>query len=390
MSGLEKPSLEIADIFEQFSHRLGPQTPQVWKVIRAIKNCRTSVLGGHSKKCDSCDHVTNAYNSCRNRHCPKCQFSARVDWIEAREQDLLPCQYFHVVFTIPAALKPVFLMNKRICYDLLFKAASETIKDACASQRNLGAQAGAIGVLHTWSQNLIDHPHVHFIVPGGGLTKDSLSWKPCKKDYFVSVRVLSKLFRGKLLDMLRLAFERGKLDFFGQIEHLSLAHCFDGLLSDCAAKDFVVYAKPPFAGPEAVIKYLGQYTHRIAISNYRLVKLEGEIIFFKVRDNENPGSKKVISLHVKEFMRRFLLHVLPKGFVRIRHFGFLSSRIKKVKIVTIRMLMGVAEAVAKIASDESRKQLMKRLTGIDPNLCPSCQIGTMMLANAFPTFLNSS
>ena len=390
MSGAKKPTLEIADIFHQFSHLLGTQMPQTWKVIRAIKNCRTSVLGGHVKKCDSCDHSTNAYNSCRNRHCPKCQFGARADWIEAREQDLLPCQYFHVVFTIPAELKTVFLMNKRVCYDILFKAASESIKDGCESEKNLGAQAGAIGVLHTWSQSLIDHPHVHFIVPGGALAKDGSLWKPCKKDFLVSVRVLSKLFRGKLLDFLRTAYDRDKLDFFGQIQHLKHSHCFDSLLADCAAREFVVYSKPPFAGPKAVIKYLGQYTHRIAISNYRLVKLEGETIYFKVRDNENPGKKKVMSLHVKEFMRRFLLHVLPKGFVRIRHFGFLSSRIKKVKIAAIRTLMGVSEAVSKLTNSESRKELIKRLTGIDLDLCPHCRKGTMVMVTAFPTLLNSS
>ncbi|TVQ73048.1 MAG: IS91 family transposase [Oceanospirillales bacterium] len=390
MSGYQKPTLEIADIFNEHSDLLGSMPKQIWKVVQAIKNCRTDALGGHLMKCDSCDFKKNAYNSCRNRHCPKCQFLARSKWIEAREADLLPCSYFHVVFTIPAELKPVFLQNKKECYDILFKAASATIKEVAANEKHLGAETGSIGVLHTWAQNLMDHPHVHFIVPAGGLSEDKSRWIASRKDFFVPVRVLSKVFRGKLLSLLRAACDEGTLSFFGEIEYLSSPQFFDELMFTCAAKEFVVYAKKPFAGPKAVISYLGQYTHRIAISNYRLVALDGDMVTFKVRDNDNPGEKKVMTLHVKEFMRRFLLHVLPKGFVRIRHFGFLSSRAKKAKIATIRALIGLANYLSGKAEKETWKELLLRKTGIDADRCPKCKIGFLIEVRSLYPFINSS
>lgn len=377
MKDFYKPTLEIADIFNQFGHLLGALPWQSQKVVQDITNCRTSVLGGHRLKCDECEYQKNSYNSCRNRHCPKCQFLPTVRWIEKRTEDLLPCQYFHVVFTVPAELKPLMLRNKKDSYDLLFKAASETLKEVAQNPKRLGAEIGFIGVLHTWGQNLQDHPHCHFIVPGGGLHKKKTKWVPCKKDYFLPVQVLSEVFRGKMLEYVEKAFDDGRFRFMGQIEYLkSYAH-FKELLMNCAAKEWVVDSRKTFAGPEQVINYLGQYTHRIAISNYRLVKLEGENVHFKVRDRDDPKKKKILILHVKEFMRRFLLHVLPKRYVRIRHFGLLGSRLKKMKIAIVRRLQGIEDKVVE-RLEETWKELLERFTGIDANLCPKCQKGILL------------
>ena len=302
MKAFYKPSLEVADVFRQFGHLMGKMSIEQHKVVQDIKNCRTEMLGGHLLECDNCNHQKNAFNSCRNRHCPKCQFLARVKWIEKRVEDLLPCQYFHVVFTIPAELRSLFVMNKKIAYNTLFKAASETLKEVAENPKNLGAEIGFIGVLHTWSQELIDHPHVHFIVPGGGLNKDKTKWIACKNNYFLPVKVLSEVFRGKILSKLETAFDKEDLSFVGDIEYLQAPANFKGLLESCSYKEWAVYAKEPFAGPKQVINYLGGYTHRIAISNYRLIKIEDERVYFKCRDRKNPEKKKVISLHVIEFM----------------------------------------------------------------------------------------
>jgi hypothetical protein len=371
---MERPQIEIADVFNKFGHLLGNQLPDHHKVMNAIKSCRTEKLGGHALKCNSCDHKKNAYNSCRNRHCPKCQFLTKVKWIEKRKEDLLPCQYFHSVFTIPSELRPLFLRNKKLCYSFLFKASSETLKEVAQSSDHLGADIGFIGVLHTWGQNLVDHPHIHYIVPGGGLNKKKTKWIHCPKDYFLPIKVLSKIFRAKMLKLIRSAYDNNEFKIIGEIDQLSNYNIFNELMMTLASKDWVVYSKKPFAGPEQVINYLGGYTHRIAISNFRLVKIEGEKIFFKVRDKDNPGKSKVISLHVKEFMRRFLLHVLPRGFMRIRHFGILGNRYKKEKIALIRMLENIIiELKSKEAEDW--KDLLKRVTGIDINSCKKCGIG---------------
>jgi hypothetical protein len=387
--GSARTTLEVADVFNKFSHLLGSQPKEVWKVVDAIRNCRTRVLGGHMMRCNSCDFEKNAYNSCRNRHCPKCQFITRERWTQAREQDLLPCVYFHVVFTVPGELRPVFLQNKRICYDLLFKAASETIREVAANEKNLGAQTGSIGVLHTWAQNLVDHPHVHFIVPGGGLTKDG-KWRGCRGKFFAPIRVLSQVFQAKLLSGLRAAYNSQELRFFGEQIPFSSPQIFDALLLDVAQKDFVVYAKQPFDGPMQVIKYLGGYTHRIAISNYRLVSMDGEKISFRVRDTSNPGGQKIMTLHVVEFMRRFLLHVLPKGFVRIRHFGFLGSRAKKKSLEFIRSLFGAIRLISKEQVQEHWKQLLARKFGINADECPKCRKGQLEVISSYWPLLNSS
>ena len=302
--------------------------------------------------------------------------------MEKRVEELLPCQYFHVVFTLPAEIKAVMLQNQRVCYDLLFKAASQTIK-------KVSKGGGSIGVLHTWAQNLLDHPHVHFIVPGGALSENRNEWTSCKEDFFAPVRVLSKVFRGKFLSMMEAVFDEDKLKFFGDCEHLKQKMFFDEVMVQCAGKEFVVYAKEPFAGPKQVIDYLGRYIHRIAISNYRLVSLVGDMLTFKVRDKNDPKKKKMMTLHVKEFMRRFLLHVLPRGFVRIRHFVILGNRFKKKNISLIRKLCGIIQKSVTRAK-ESWKDHLLRTTGIDINMCRKCEKGIMEEVTQMPLLLSTA
>lgn len=382
MKTFYKPDLEIADLFHRFGHELGALSFSHQKVIKDITSCRTSELGGHLVRCDECEYQKNSYNSCRNRHCPKCQFLTQLRWIDKRTKDLLPCPYFHVVFTIPSELNPLILRNKEVGYNILFRAASETLKDVAENPKQLGAEIGFIGVLHTWAQNLIDHPHIHFIVPAGGLNKKKTKWVHCKKDFFLSVRVLSKVFRGKMLEKIEEAFHRGKLEFKGKIDYLKHFPNFKELLITAASKEWVVYAKEPFNGPKQVINYLGQYTHRIAISNYRLVKLDGDKIHFKVRNKENPKKKKVMVLDVRQFLRRFLLHVLPKGYVRIRHFGLLGSRLKKQNIKIARAIQGIVDIIEDLHLDW--KQLLKAFTGLDPDKCPQCKVGTLITTGVAP------
>jgi len=386
---MKKPNLEIADIFHKFGHLLGNLPKDHKKVVQDILNCRTSVLGGHKLKCGNCDLEKNSYNSCRSRHCPKCQFLTKAKWIEKRSQDLLPCQYFHVVFTIWSELRPLFLRNKKVCYNLLFKAASETLKEVAENPKNLGAEIGFIGVLHTWSQSLINHYHIHFIVPGGGLNKEQTKWIPCRKDYFLPIKKLSAVFKGKMLNYLRKAYDKGEFEFSGKLEHFNSNNVFSSFLADLAKKDPVIYAKKPFSGPEQVINYLGQYTHRIAISNYRLIKIEGEKVHFKCRDREDPSKSKVLILNVREFMRRFLLHVLPKGYMRIRHFGILGNRLRKQKIEIIRKLNGILEFIQE-GLQKSWEELLEKFTGIDIKKCPSCKIGRLYEFAEMKGILNTS
>ena len=374
---MSRQSLELAKLFRQYGHLLQGVIPEQQKVINAVTNCRTEILGGHIQSCNRCDYQKNCYNSCRNRHCPKCQYLTKVKWIEKRKEDLLPCEYFHVVFTIPSGLRRFFLQNKERCYSLLFKASSETLKEVAKNPKNLGADIGFIGILHTWSQNLIDHPHIHYVIPAGGLSKEKNRWIKSKKDYFLSVKILSQVFKGKLLKMIKEIYEEDNLTLLGELEELNAPHIFDHYINELASKSWVVYAKKPFAGPEQVINYLGQYTHRIAISNYRLEKVEDERVFFKVRDTNNPGKSKTTSLAINEFLRRFLLHVLPKGFVRIRHFGILGNRYKKEKIKLIRELENIIE---NLSSEVllNWQDLLKKVLGLDMSQCPNCNIGELI------------
>jgi hypothetical protein len=373
--------LEVADIFRQHgpahreSHRLSRND---WRVMRAIEVCRTSVLGGHKDKCDNCGHLEISYNSCRNRHCPKCQTLKKERWIEARGEDLLPIQYFQVVFTIPSELNHLVSMNRKVMYDLLFRSVSETLMELANDQKYLGARIGAIGILHTWGQNLMDHPHVHCIVTGGGLSPDGNRWVSCRKGFFLPVRVMSALFRGKFLDHLKHCFERDKLVFPGSISHLKEPGNFETFRKRFYDKKWVVYCKPPFSGPEGVLQYLGRYTHRIAISNNRILANRDGNVSFLWRDYADDSRKKTMTLKAGEFIRRFLLHVLSERYVRIRHFGLLANRSRKDNIAACRKIIGGEKAVAKEnTKQETWQEQLLRICGIDVAACPVCQTGRM-------------
>lgn len=312
-----------------------------YKVVNAVTNCHTPVLGGHVFRCDHCGNKNISYNSCRNRHCPSCQAAARYEWVDNRMKELLPVPYFHVVFTIPAQLNPFALRNKRIIYNILFKAAAETLHLLAKREKYLGAAIGFIAVLHTWGQNLMDHPHLHCVVPAGGLSDDKTEWKQTPRESFLfPVKVVARLFRGKFLALLREAIADRELVFHGTLSNYEQDSVSLGQLIDLLYKtEWVVYAKPPFAGPEAVLKYLGGYTHRIAISNSRITEVTDTTVSFRWKDYADNNRRKVMMLSHDEFIRRFLLHVLPKGFVRIRYYGFLGQAVKKERLLQCRELL---------------------------------------------------
>ena len=373
--------IEVADIFRQHgptyrkSHRMSRNH---LRVMRAIEVCRTAVLGGHKDKCDNCGHLEISYNSCRNRHCPKCQTLRKEKWIEARSEDLLPIQYFHVVFTIPSELNPLVSMNRKVLYNLLFRSVSETILELSNDPKHLGAKIGVIGILHTWGQNLMDHPHVHCIVTGGGLSPDEDRWVSCRKGFFIPVRVMSALFRGKFLDLLKSSFEAGDLVFSGGISHLKEPGNFEPFRRHLYHKKWVVYCKPPFDGAKGVLQYLGRYTHRIAISNHRILTIRDGNVSFLWRDYADDNRQKTMTLQAGEFIRRFLLHVLPSRYVRIRHFGLLANRNRKDNIALCREILGSGKTVTKENDrQETWQEQLLRICGIDVTTCPVCHKGRM-------------
>jgi hypothetical protein len=344
--------------------------------MRAIEICRTAELGGHVDVCDTCGAIRISYNSCRNRHCPKCQFLRKEQWLEARKQDLLPVQYFHVVFTIPDELNPLALRNQRVIYDILFKSVSETLTELGKDPKHLGAQIGFISILHTWGQNLMDHPHIHCIVTGGGLSLNGKRWLSCRKKFFLPVRVLSRLFRGKFLSYLKKGYDSEELIFPGNIGHLQNSELFKEFLRGLYSHEWVVYCKPPFKGPENVLKYLGRYTHRVAIGNHRIVRMEDAKVSFLWRDYADGNKNKVMALDVFEFIRRFLLHVLPERFVKIRYYGLLGNRNRKGMLHQCSKLLGVI--VSKIGPiSETWQEFLLRVCGIDLMKCPFCEKGRM-------------
>jgi hypothetical protein len=347
--------------------------------MRAIEACRTAALGGHKDQCDRCGHLEISYNSCRNRHCPKCQTLRKEKWIEARGGDLLPIQYFHVVFTIPAELNPLVSMNPKIMYDLLFRSVSETIMELANDPKHIGARIGIIGILHTWGQNLMDHPHLHCVVTGGGLSPDGSSWVSCRKGFFIPVRVLSALFRGKFIDFLKNSFRSGDLAFHGSISQLKKPDHFDAFRRHLYHKKWVVYCKPPFDGPKGVLQYLGRYTHRVAISNNRILKIRDDNVSFLWRDYVDDNRQKTMTLKADEFIRRFLLHILPERYVRIRHFGLLANRNRKKDIASCRKFLGTGKtATPEKARQETWQEQLLRICGIDVTICPVCQKGRML------------
>src|SRR6266849_918416 len=312
--------------------------------MSAIESCRTAALGGHVARCEDCSHTLIAYNSCRNRHCPKCQGQAAKECLAEREADLLPVPYYHLVFTLPAPISDIAYHNKAVIYDLLFKASAETLITIAADPKHLGARIGVTCVLHTWRSAMTHHPHLHMIVPGGGLSMDDSRWISCKPNFLLPVRVLSKLFRRLMLEKLLAAHAAGRLQFFGAYAHLADANTFAAFLAPLSKKRWFVYAKRPFAGPKAVLAYLSRYTHRVAISNSRLIAVDRRSVTFKVKDyrNEGPGRYTTMTLDAGEFIRRFLIHVLPKGFHRIRHYGLFASANRAETIARARELLGLA------------------------------------------------
>jgi hypothetical protein len=349
--------LEVADIFRVH----GPawrQTTQLslgpLKVMSAIEQCRSAALGGHVLRCSGCEQIEVAYNSCRNRHCPKCQASAAHRWLEARQADLLPVEYYHVVFTLPATISVIAWYNKAVIYGLLFDVAAETLRTIAADPKHLGAQIGATLVLHTWGSVLTHHPHVHGIVPGGGLSPDGERWVACRPGFFLPVRVLSRLFRRRFLEELAAVHRHGELRFFGEYAALADPAVFAQWLAPLRACEWVVYAKRPFAGPEAVLAYLSRYTHRVAISNQRLVALDERGVTFRWKECRAKGRTryKTMTLGAHEFMRRFLLHVLPGGFHRIRHYGLLANPVRRQNLAKIRELLHVTAAGAQAAATD--------------------------------------
>ena len=344
---MNRPPLEVADIIraagDDFIHR--NQAHLAWpqlKVLRAIRNCRTQALGGHLDRCSGCGHEAISYNSCRNRHCPKCQTNAREQWLAKRGEDLLPVPYFHVVFTIPHDLSALALQNKRILYDLLFQTSAETLIEVAADPKHLGARVGFLAVLHTWGQNLQHHPHVHCVIPAGGLSPDVSRWIRSPASFFVPVRVLSKVFRGKFVGGLKRLFRSHKLSFHGLLSSLADSKQFRRFLRQLFRKDWVVYAKKPFRGPAYVLQYLARYTHRVAISNHRLISFEEGKVTFRYKDYAHGNKKRTMTLTSDEFLRRILLHVLPGGFVRIRHYGFLANRSRSRLVTIARQMLDVA------------------------------------------------
>jgi hypothetical protein len=373
----ERGRIEVADIFTQYgdAYRSAHALPaRRLRAMRAIETCRTAELGGHVDECGHCGTKLISYNSCRNRHCPKCQFLKKEKWIEDREKDLLPIVYFHVVFTIPHLLNRLVQFNQELFYNLLFKAVSATLLQLAHDPKRLGAEIGFISILHTWGQNLMDHFHVHNIVTGGGLT-GSGAWKACKGRFFISVNVLSALFRGKFLAYLKKLHAEGKLTCPGELESPG---AFEALIAKLYRKGWVVYCKTPFKRTQDVIDYLGRYTHRIAISNHRLVKLEDDKVLFRWRDYADNNKTKFMPLHAHEFIRRFLLHVLPDRFVKIRHYGLLANRCRREKIERAKKLLKVeTTAASREQKAETWQERLLRMTGFDVTRCPNCKERSM-------------
>lgn len=377
---MPEPSPTLGDVVRLYAPALLAErgaavTPAQRAVLAALGRCRTAALGGHVYRCDHCGAERIAYNACRDRHCPSCLGHKRAAWLQARTDELLPVPYFHVVFTVPQEIAALALGNKKVVYGILFRAVAETLQRIAHDQRHLGAQIGFLAVLHTWTQTLEHHPHVHCVVPGGGLSPDGTRWIPCRERFFLSVKVLSRLFRGKFLARLAQAAERGELRFAGSTAALANAGDWANFLRQMRRKDWVVYAKPPFGSPAQVLKYLARYTHRVAISNARILAADGGRVTFRYRDRAPGNARRTMTLPGVEFLRRFLLHVLPKGFVRIRHFGFLAPCARK-KLALCRTLLQASAATARDATVPAAPETDRDEQG-QADRCPTCGVGRM-------------
>jgi hypothetical protein len=386
---VSRPALEVADILrahgpaylEAFGETISSEQR---RVLKDLTLCRTAALGGHVEACTVCGHRQIAYNSCRNRHCPKCQAATRAAWLEARAADLLPTDYYHAVFTLPHQLGPLALQNQRAVYGLLFRATAETLLHIAADPQHLGATIGFHAVLHTWGQNLLHHPHVHCVVPGGGLSPDKTRWVSSPRGFFLPVRVLGEVFRGKFLQMLAAAFAAGGLAFHGKLVEWQEARSFQALLEATTRTPWVVYVKPPFGGPERVLQYLARYTHRVAISNHRLLALEDGQVTFLWKDYAQGQVEKPMTVSALEFIRRFLLHVVPSGFMRIRHYGLLANRQRQDNVRCCRQLLETVveepvqpEANTGCGDDDTEGQK-------EWGCCPACHQGLMVIVEKLP------
>jgi putative transposase/transposase-like zinc-binding protein len=389
---MRQVSLEVGDVFRDYAaeylEAFGDVTSSDQRrVLRDLMRCRTAALGGHVEECDQCGHRVISYNSCRNRHCPKCQGAARAAWLAKQAEDVLEVGYYHIVFTLPDPLGPVALQNRRLVYGTLFQAAAQTLIQVAADPKHLGAQIGLLAVLHTWGQTMILHPHIHCVVPGGGLTPDGTRWVSCRPGFFLPVRILSRMFRGKFLAMLRDSHDRGKLSFHGQQQALANPSTFRRWCHELRETEWVIYAKRPFGGPQQVLKYLARYTHRVAISNQRLVKMEQGQVHFQWKDYAHDHAQKVMALDAVEFMRRFLLHVLPSGFVHIRHYGFLANRCREEKLPQCRRLIAAyrGEPLEGPMSSKSSDAEVPPASEVTPrdaedrHRCPACGQGQLII-----------
>jgi hypothetical protein len=383
---VSRPPLEVADIFRDFGAawrraNAGHVSLGQMKVMSAIERCRTVALGGHVARCEECSHIQIAYNSCRNRHCPKCQGAAAKEWLAEREAELLPVPYYHVVFTLPGQIADIAYHNKAVIYDSLFRASAETTVTIAADPKRLGARIGITSVLHTWGSAMTHHPHIHMIVPGGGLSDDGSRWVSCRPSFFLPVRVLSRLFRRLFLEQLVAAHQAGRLQFFGQYAALADTTAFAAFLAPLRRAEWVVYSKKPFGGPEAVLAYLSRYTHRVAISNRRLIAVDETGVTFKYKDYriEGPERYKTMTLATGEFIRRFLMHVLPKGFHRIRHYGLFANGNRAEHIARARELLAMP---APQTQPETTAASEPDQPGVLPRPCPCCG-GRMIVIETF-------
>jgi len=389
---MDRPRLEVGDVFRRYGdayrqQHAGSLSRDQLRAMSAIERCRTAALGGHVEQCDQCHFQRIAYNSCGDRHCPKCQSLARAQWIEDRQAELLDTQYFHVVFTLPEEIAAIAYQNKKVVYHILFRATSETLRTIAADPKHLGAEIGFFVVLHTWGQNLMFHPHLHCVVPGGGLSPDGSRWIPCRKGFFLPVRVLSRLFRRLFLEVLEKAFDDGQLKFFSSLQQLQDRKAFLRHLAPLRKNEWVVYAKKPFAGPQQVLDYVGRYTHRVAISNNRILNIEHVQVTFRYKDYRNGSQQKTMSLSADEFIRRFLLHVLPEGFHRIRYYGFLGNRYRKEKLERCRHLLGMVPLQPDSpieAAELDYRDRYQALTGSSLWECPACHRGRMIVIGEIP------
>jgi hypothetical protein len=386
---MAREGLEVADVLRRFGPAFRGRNGASLSAARrramsAIESCRTAALGGHIERCGDCGHQRVAYNSCRNRNCPKCQGLARAQWLEDRRAELLDVPYFHVVFTVPAEIEVIAFQNQTVVYDILFRAASETLSTIAEDPNHLGAEIGFLAVLHTWGQNLMHHPHLHCLIPGGGIARDGKSWIACRPGFFLPVRVLSRLFRGLFLHYLEKAFVAGELNFFSAHRHLHEPAAFRRYLAPVRATEWVVYAKAPFAGPAQVLEYVGRYTHRVAISNNRLVSMDDSKVRFRWKDYRDGNRQKTLCLEGGEFIRRFLIHVLPDGFHRIRYYGFLGNCHRARKLERCRELLGMAKAGPPADPDMDYRDRYEILTGRSLRECPCCRTGIMVVIDSIP------